>query len=796
MTPLSLLVIFWLIGLWVAAQLPLTGLAWMAAAALAVVGAALAWRRAEWRWPAVCLVVAALAGARLAWARPAPDDPGNIAAYTGLGTLTVEGVVAGEVDLRQEEARLRVRVEALTLRGGEVIEPKGVLLIWAPRYSLGRQEAMGDPEFKYGDRVRVIGPLQAAPVFDSFDYAGYLAGRGVAALMPDAAVEFVEADQGNPLWAALLKVKARGLRVLAGSFPEPHASLLAGILLGVETGIPNDLEDAFEATGTSHIIAISGFNVAILAGLLGAATRRWLGPRRGLWLTLAGLALYTLLVGAGASVVRAALMAGLALLAGQVGRQGHALNGLAAAAWLMTVLNPLTLWDVGFQLSAAATLGLVLYADRLEAAFLRLAERIVPPGTARQATALVAELLLVTLAAQITTLPLIVYYFRQLSFISVAANALVVLAQPALMISGGVALLAGLVWPALGQVAAWLAWPFTAYTIAVVEALARVPGGVLYLGAVTPALVALYYAGLLALTARLDRPPAPSPAASRHPHRAPVGGLLLLGSAALVLWSWLLSLPPDDGRLRITVLDIGAPAEVRGGGEAVLLQTPGGAAVLIGGGPGDLTLARALDGTLPLFTRHLDLLVIASPSDQHLGSLPGTVRRYAVGRVVLTGAPGGSTAYRVLLDRLQDQQVEIFSAVGRPTLDLGGGLALRVLADGVLGSVLRLEWNRFSMIIAPRVDAEAEAELVDLGLAQPATALLLARSGSAAATSDAWLRAINPYVTLISAGAGQPGAAAPEVLARLAGRTVLRTDLHGDIRIETDGVQLWVTTEH
>jgi competence protein ComEC len=382
-----------------------------------------------------------------------------------------------------------------------------------------------------------------------------------------------------------------------------------------------------------------------------------------------------------------------------------------------------------------------------------------------------------------------------LSLVSILANALVVPIQPVVMVGGGAALLLGLVWPALGQVAAWLAWPVTAFTLAVVETLAQLPFAVIYLGEVAAPLVAIYYAGLFTVTSWLDRPSTPNDEARANPHRAPLAGLAVAGSLALVLWGWVISLPPADGRLRITVLDIGSPAETASGGEAVLLQTPSGLTVLIGGGPGDLTLARALDRTLPLFTRRLDLLVVASSTDQHLGALPETVRRFDIGRVLLTSAPGSSTAYRVLLDRLQDQQVEIVSAAGLPTLDLGAGLTLRVLADSPLGSVLRLDDDRFSMIIAPRLDAEGEAGLVSLGLAQPATALLLARSGSAAATSEAWLRGLNPRLAVIAISAGQPGAAAPEVLARMDGRTVLRTDLNGDIRLETDGVQLWVTTD-
>jgi competence protein ComEC len=182
-------------------------------------------------------------------------------------------------------------------------------------------------------------------------------------------VTFIAERRGNRLWQALYDFKARALNILTQIFPEPHASLLQGILLGVESGIPKNLEDSFSATGTSHIVAISGFNISILAGIFAAFGKRLFGARRGAVVAILGIAAYTLLVGAGASVVRAAIMGGLALVAQRIGRRALGLNTLAAAVIVMTLINPLAIWDVGFQLSAAATLGLVLYAEPFEAAF-------------------------------------------------------------------------------------------------------------------------------------------------------------------------------------------------------------------------------------------------------------------------------------------------------------------------------------------------------------------------------------------------------------------------------------------
>src|SRR5690606_6977837 len=140
--------------------------------------------------------------------------------------------------------------------------------------------------------------------------------------------------------------------------------------------------------------------------------------------------------------------------------------------------------------------------------------------------------------------------------------------------------------------------------------------------------------------------------------------------------------------------------------------------------------------------------------------------------------------------------VPVAPAAGRPTLSLGDGVTLSVVADTPEGSVLRLTWQRFTLLLPVGVTADIEADLVAQRLAQPAPALLLADNGSARANSAALINAVNPQVVVIAVGAGNPGGdPAPEVLARLTGRNVLRTDVHGAITLETDGERLWVRVE-
>jgi competence protein ComEC len=712
-----------------------------------------------------------------------------LATYNDSGTVILEGVVWDEPDVRDTRTNLRVRVETLVTFGdaGPVTRTvRGLALVYAPRFSEERLTTTGEGEFRYGDRLRVTGQLETPPEFADFSYRDYLARQGVYSQVRQARVTFVAARQGNPFWQVLFDFKTRALGVLTQIFPEPHAALLSGILLGVESGIPQDIKEAFSITGTSHIVAISGFNIAIIAGIFSALANRAFGVSRGAVIAIAGIAAYTILVGAGASVVRAAIMGSLAIVGRRLGRQGAGLNLLAAAVLGMTLVNPLTLWDVGFQLSVAATLGLMLYAEPFQTAFQNWLSRFTTPAAARRITNFFGESFLLTLAAQITTLPLIVYYFRSLSLISLVANAVILPAQPAVMMLGGLALMGGLVALPLGRLLAWLAWPFTAYTLAFVQLFARLPAASLGLADVAEWFVVGVYGLLFGLTWMLKKPPEQRPAWRKDftSRALPVGGLAALAISVVGVWSLYFSLP--DGRLRISVLDVGQ-------GDAVLVQTPSGVNVLIDGGPSGSGIARALARELPLFTNRLNVLVIASPRDESIAGLPDVLKRYAVDRAILTGAEGRGGTYATLLDMLRDKEIETLNAADLPTLDLGDGVTLRVIADGENGCGVRIEQGEVAVVLPIGLRLADETALLMNGLAQPAAALLLADHGSNKATQEDWVWAVNPALVMVSLDSTEGGPSA-QMLERLAGRTLLRTDEHGTITLMTDGAQVWVET--
>lgn len=743
-------------------------------------------------WPvpplpcSLLLVSLALGGARYQAAQPRLE-PDFIAYYNDAGRVVLEGVVARPADRREAYTNLRLAVERLRRGAEQPYTPvRGQLLV----------RLAGQAGWRYGDLLRLHGRLVTPSEFEGFSYRDYLACQGVYSYLQATQVELIQQGEGNPLLALVYALKERALDVVYRLYPDPEASLLAGILLGVEGGISQRLREAFQDTGTAHIIAISGFNIAIVAGLFASLFGRLLRPRRAALAAAAAIAAYTLLVGAEPSVVRAAIIGGLGLFARQVGRRQDGLNSLAIAAGVMALFNPQILWDVGFQLSFTATLGLVLYAAPLSQAFTRLASRFLPPATVERLAGPVGAYLLFTLAAQLTSLPVTIYYFGRFSLSSLLANPLILPAQPAVMVLGGLATLLGLVYLPLGQAAALLAWPFVAYTIRVVELFARFPGGVVALGGIGLLAVGLYYAILLPLTLawpRLRQLAVAWGLARRDLLAA--GSLAIIGVVSALVWKAALSAP--DGLLHLTVFDVPPPTgSGRPSGEALLVQTPGGRYLLIDGGPSQRALSDALGRWLPPFNRRLDFLVVAAPGEGQVAALPSLLERSLPGQVLWAGASTAGYSARLLREGLVSAGVPIIPAQQGQRLDLGSGAGLQVLAVGRRGAVLLLEWGRFRALLPIGMDFESlEALIEDPGLG-PVSALLLAEGGYAPANPPEWIARLQPQVVLLSVGAGdKDGLPSPETLQAVEGYTLLRTDQNGWIELTTDGEQMWVEAE-
>ncbi len=731
----------------------------------------------------VAVVAFCFGGANYAFRQPNLNDPFFVAFYNDRGyEVLVSGTLDEPPDLRDSYANLRLKVEAIDTGSGDM-PARGILLA---RVKIGEFYRHEEGELIYGQRVRARGKLKTPPENEEFSYRDYLARSGVYSYMTDAEITALPGNGGGLFSRAMYLLKARLLKTIYALFHDPEASLLAGILLGVDQGLSPALQEAFKNTGTAHIIAISGFNIAIIAGVFFAAFRALAGERLGAFLAVLAIAFYTLLVGADAAVARAAIMGSLSLFARQVGKRNSGLNALALAALLMLIYNPLQLWDVGFQLSALATLGLILYAEPFSNFTARWLERLARRDMSAFSR-FVNENVVLTLAAQLTTIPIMAYHFQRISLISFIANPFILPFQPMVMILGGLAALTGLAFLPLGRLLAWVAAPFPFYTIRVVEFF-NLPQGVIVLNRFPLWLLFLTYAALFgvaffwdALTAWL--------AARKESLRA-----LGLTAAVFALFVcsvlvWRAASAAGDGQLHLTFFSVGSA-------NAILIQTPGGRNVLIDGGASASRLSDQLGRRLPFFSKNLDWLVVASTAESEIQALPRVMEIYPPKQTLWSGNVQASYSAQRLMKFFAARGIPVHQAEAGQKLKIGEEIFIQTLAAGSRGSVLLVEYKNFRALLPIGVDAETYAALENGKSLGKIDALLLADSGYAPSNPPEALKNFNPRVFILSVEAGDPdGLPDRATLDALEGYPLLRTDLHGWVSIVTDGNEMRVQAE-
>ncbi|HLZ21206.1 MAG TPA: ComEC/Rec2 family competence protein [Ktedonobacterales bacterium] len=623
----------------------------------------------SWRiWRALLVVgmlgcCAALGAARAA-AVDTRYDASSVRLFASGQAVVLEGIIVTEPDLRDGYRYLTVDVSAIGLGGTYAVRP-----------ATGRVEAKvygPDDWFSpaYGDRVELTGKLEPPG-------AGYVS-PGVVARIVGARVTVRQRGGGNPLLAFLFTVRLRLAQAIQHSLPEPEAALLIGILLGLKTPVLRARLALFTATGTIHLVVPAGLKVATLAELATFAARR-LGAWPRTLAALIAVGTYAALGGGGPAAIRAAIMGALLALAPALGRAYNVFTALAVAALLMTALDPLVIYDAGFQLTVLATFGLPLLVPPIQRRLAAWLRRLPVSET-------IAELLAVTIAAQIATLPVLALTFNEISLVAPLANLLTVpLLAPLLVLGGALVLTAtfGLMWLALGL--AWLVWPLLWYTNGVIAASAALPVAALAVPNAPGILAFIYYGMLVAALAWLipwlrrgGRLPVPR-LSGTHPSG---GGRVRIARKALaaVLLVGLLGAAGAtapalaDSAAHLDFLDVGT------GGEAMLLRLPGGATMLIDGGAGGPVLESVLSGKLPFWQRTLDLAVLTDVRPGDARGLEDAAIHFGIMRAADAGMAHPSTEYLAWLDAARRAGAAHTIVRQDDTLTLAPGTLLRVLS--------------------------------------------------------------------------------------------------------------------
>jgi competence protein ComEC len=721
--------------------LALTGLTLLAAATRAPAAATMA-----------ALGLATLAG----WARVDLPDPFPPVRGVVPGPAMLEGLVGGSPESEGPRTRFPLVLRAV---GGEPPRPAAGVL------SVSVYGAV--PPVAAGDHVRVLAEVRVPTPFRNPGGEGPGVEPRTPRYFVTGRADAVERlGPGHAPW--WLSTRLRIHQVLERHLPPVSGALLEGLLVGERRQLPPTLLADFRRAGVLHVLAISGFNVALVAGSAYLLLRVVRVPAPlAATLALATLLAFAAVVGPQPSVLRATVMGGLFLAAGLLGRESRVWNSLAAALLLLLALDPGSLAEPGLQLSFAATAGLLHLGPWLR--------RALPSWCPRP----LADALAVSAGAQLGVTPVALAHWGQLSPLGIVANLIVVPLAGILTTGGVLALALATVSDTLAHLLFQSLWLLLVTLRLVVRAFAALPGAVVYVAPLSLPAVAAAAGGL-----------AWAPFA-----RGPAASLAVL-AAVVATGVPLLAATQAPREARVLVLDVGQ-------GEAILVQEPDGQALLVGtggGGPGRVDRGeRVVVPTLRrLGIRRLAALALASGAPDHAGGLPGVLEGLPIGEAWI---PAGSEGAPWLAP-LSAKAIALRS-LARGDRRWLGPLLITALHPPEPGPpargrpaplVLRVEWGLFAAVLAVG-DRAPEAAILASGAPVAAPVLVVAARGSPRGSTRVFLEAVGPRVAVIPVGArSASGHPAASVLARLgtAGAAVYRTDADGAIEAASDGTRLRV----
>lgn len=633
-------------------------------------------------------------------------------------------------------------------------------------------------QVEYGDLVRVYGVMEAPPESAEFSYREYLLNQGITSLLTTDNLTILPGEDTSYFGKLITSTRMAIYERVERLFPPPSASLVNGILIGLDKQIPPETAQAFIDTGTSHIVAISGFNISIITAILITLLTRLTGKRWGTLLSILGISIYTLIAGADPPVVRSAMMGGLAAFGVLIGRRNATLTLLFFAGMIMTLIEPATLFEAGFQLSFAATLGIISMVPPMEVWVRERLFGVISEERLDGIVTIITDLFLITFAAQATTLPVILAHFGKLPWITFLANPLILPLQPPLLVLSGAAVILSYLWIPAGQILAMAAYPFAWATIWIVEWLAPYSSPSLHFNLDNTAFIVVYYSVLVFAGAVWQRT------------KSWFKPAILLPAALVgvfIIWQQVGGLP--DGKTHILI-----PAA--GKTDALLITTPNGEHVLINGGDKSSILLEHLGETIPAFTKKIDLLVIANTQESNLSALPSTMRLYPPQRVIWSGNRDASYSSQVLSNDLLTKKIPFDFIQTGDVVDLGGGLELKALHVNQRGAVYLLTQGGFSLFLPIGVNREAINDLVRM---EPlaVTGYYLSENGYPPANPPDLIKSYPAEFYLFGFGFDNFAILPDEqLLNSLNTANLFRTDVNGWIEIVVESDQYSVRTQY
>ena len=634
-------------------------------------------------------------------------------------------------------------------------------------------------KFNYGELIKTtisieIPDGQRNP--GGFDYRRYLLTQNIHTIgISKGELNKVGEGQYNIFVKNSLLIKDKIIEVFEKSLPSKEAALLEGIVLSKTDTLDEDLKNDFSNSGLSHIMAASGMNVVFIVMPLEYIYKR-LRMRKSLSVVISTVILivFTIITGASPSVVRAVIMSLILLFGKLINKQSDILTSLAFSALLILLYNPISLFDIGFQLSFVATLSLALLYEKVQGFFKFMPKYL-------------QDTVAVTLTAQIGITPIIVYYFNKFSLVSLFSNI------PAAPLAG-VILLLGVITAILGQVhiifaklLGGLNYFLLKALILIAEKSVDIPYSTVSVPTPKHYSVVLYYCIIIAMIFLWK------------PIKEKIN-LKLMYKARVCLCTLLFVIAIIPKNLEVSFIDVGQ-------GDSIFIKCPSGKVILIDGGAtlknnSDMGEKVVVPFLLDKGISKIDIIVMTHTDSDHAGGLTTIIEEMDV-KAVAVPVSTDFSKQKQLHNAIKARSVKLIRIKPKSKIGIEKGIYFEALNldnqanDNDKSLVLRMTYKNRSFLFTGDTSQNYEKAILEQKVSIGADVLKVSHHGSKYSTTDEFLNASQPKVAIISVGKNNLfGHPSDEVIDRLLrhGSKVFRTDQDGCVTIFSDGNYIVIKT--
>ena len=676
--------------------------------------------------------------------------------------------------------------------------------------------------FEYGDYIKAKTRLRIPHNFNNpggFDYKRYLLVRGIRAIgsiSNPSNIVVLRKNRGSYLKTKLERYRSHLRASILGTSPVSEGSILQALILGEKKGIPEDIREKFNRAGISHILAISGLHIGIIASLFFFLATHLMKSSEYLLLrfnirkasalfVVIPIVGYAFISGLGISTIRATIMILSFLAALFLGRERDLLNTLAFAALIILIFSPSSLFDISFQLSFTAVAAILVITPTLNALFLRKSEG--PPSSLKKIFSSFFLFLAVSISAIAGTAPLIAFYFNRISTVTLVSNVLIIPLIGFLVLPAGIVFI---IFAPLSTLTATfmikIASFFVGISLSVIDFLASL--SVASFSVTTPTIIEIvvYYLFVITIIKLLKR----DSAKKKSIFLKTVLAVIVIFFLADI--SYINLRGRDPNHLTATFIDVGQ-------GNAGLIEFPGGRKMLVDGG-GFYTKGFDVGKyVVAPFLWHqrikkLDIVVLTHPDQDHLGGLVYILNNFDVGEVWSNGEISNLETYRYFTKSIREHNIP-HRIISRNTPDIGlGDTVIKILnppesivdrgagvptsSSNDNGLVMKITFRNATILLPADISEEVERRLVMSGDNLKSSVILAPHHGSCRSSSPSFLDRVRPDVVVFSCGfenvAGFPHNDVIKRYGRINAR-IFRTDLDGAVIIKTNGNDIAIRTQ-